>query len=90
MSWSVSATGKPADVKAEIDKQFSYPLAERPAGLDDEGERETVRKVAETIAQCLGTFDPEKTVAVAAFGHMGYADWTAKTGKYQEVNLKIS
>jgi len=89
MSWSVSTTGKIADVKAELKKQFGYPLADAPEGLGDPGERETVRLVSEAINQCLDTFDPEKSVAVTANGHMGYADWDKKTGGYQEVSLAI-
>jgi len=88
MSWSVSASGKITEVKAELDKQFSYPLAE-PNGLADEGERETVRRIRDTITQCLETFDPEKTVKVAANGHMGFAKWDSKEGGYQEVHVTI-
>ena len=89
MSWSVNASGKPSDVKAELDTQFAHPLADAPAGLSDEGERETVRRIRETITQCLETFDPEKAVAVSAYGHMGFASWDTKAGAYQEVSLTI-
>jgi hypothetical protein len=89
MSWSVNATGKPAEVKAELDRQFLGCLAPKPAGLSDDGERETVRRIAETITQCLETFDPEKAVSVSANGHMGYQDWDKKAGAYQNVSLTI-
>jgi hypothetical protein len=90
MSWSVSASGKIVDVKAELERQFAYPLADSSAGLADEGEKETVRLVAKTITQCLDTFDPEKTVAVTANGHMGFTeDWNTKAGAYQNVSVSI-
>lgn len=89
MSWSVAAHGKPAEVQAQLAEQFKGPLAVPPAGLSDAGERETVKRVAEMVAQCLGTFDPEKKVAVNAYGHMGFADWDAESGAYQEVNVTI-
>lgn len=89
MSWSVSAKGIPAEVQAELTRQFSYPLADAPAGLSDEGERETVRRIADTISQCLGTFDPAKTVAVSANGHMGFDSWDTKTGTVQTVAVSI-
>ena len=89
MSWSVSANGTVADVKAELEKQFAYPLAAVPGGLTDEGERETVRRIKETITQCLETFGPEKKVSVSANGHMGFQDWPTKAGAYQEVTVSI-
>jgi hypothetical protein len=89
MSWSVNTSGKPADVKAELGRQFSYPLAEAPAGLADAGERETVRRIFETITQCLETFDAEKVVSVSASGHMGFEVWDTKAGAYQEVSVSI-
>ena len=89
MSWSVSATGKPAEAKAKLDEQFVYPLADVPAGLADEGEKETVRLVSALITQCLETFAPEKLVKVSAAGHMGFKDWTTKEGKFQAVSLSI-
>ena len=89
MSWSVSASGTIADVVAELERQFAYPLADPPAGLADEGERETVRKISETITQCLGTFDPERRVKVSANGHIGFENWDTKAGANQTVNLSI-
>ena len=89
MSWSVSASGKPEDVKAELSRQFTAPLADKPAGLTDDGERETVRRISETITQCLETFDPEKTVTVSAYGHMGWENYDTKSGASQNVNLSI-
>jgi hypothetical protein len=89
MSWSVSAKGTPAEAQAELTRQFSYPLAAPPAGLSDEGERETVRRVADTISQCLGTFDPAKTVYVAANGHISSDTWDTKAGAVQTVHVSI-
>lgn len=89
MSWSVNATGSITEVKTELERQFKQPLAEKPAGLADDGERETVRKIQDTIGQCLDTFDPEKQVFVSAAGHMGFADWQNKAGAYQTVSLTI-
>jgi hypothetical protein len=89
MSWSVSTTGKPGDVKTELARQFAFPLADPPAGLADDGERETVKRISETIAQCLDTFDQEKTVTVSANGHMGFANWDTKAGAYQQVSISI-
>jgi len=89
MSWSVSATGKIEEVRENLKKQFAYPLAEAPAGLADEGEKETVRKVADLIDQCLGTFDPERKVIVSAFGSMGFSNWDTRAGAYQNVTVYI-
>lgn len=90
MSWSVNATGTPAEVRGQISEQFKGPLAEKPAGLADDGERESVKLVHELIEQVLATFDTEKRVSVHANGHTGYADWDAKTGAYQNVKLTIT
>lgn len=90
MSWSVSASGTPSEVRGRLSEQFKGPLAEKPAGLSDDGERETVQRIAETIEQCLGTFGPENQVSVSAYGHMGFADWDKKTGGYQTVNISIT
>jgi hypothetical protein len=57
--------------------------------LRDEGERETVRRIHETITQCLETFGPQRTVSVTANGHMGYANYDTKEGAYQTVNVSI-
>ena len=90
MSWSVSASGKITDVLAELDRQFAHPLAEAPAGIPDEGEKETVRQVAAMIKQCLGTFDPGRSVNVSACGHMGFSDWDAKAHAFQNVQVSIT
>jgi 1-aminocyclopropane-1-carboxylate deaminase/D-cysteine desulfhydrase-like pyridoxal-dependent ACC family enzyme len=90
MSWSVTASGKIAEVKAELDRQFQFPLAKPPAGLSDEGERQTVRLISEMIAQCLDTFDPDKTVAVTANGHMDFQNWGRKAGACQTVSVAIN
>lgn len=89
MSWSVSGSGKIDDVVEELSKQFAHPLAEPPAGLQVEGERETVKMVSDVIMQCLGTFAHDRLVTVNAHGHMGYNNWDVKDGAYQEVTLSI-
>ena len=72
-----------------LSEQFKGPLAEKPAGLSDDGERETVMNIAEVLEQILATFDPAKEVAVSAYGHMGFADYDAKTGCYQQVSITV-
>jgi hypothetical protein len=89
MSWSVSAKGPIAEVKTEIERQFEFPLAQPPAGLTDEGERDTVRLIRDMISQCLGTFATEKIVSVSANGHMGFDSWDKKTGASQTVSVSI-
>jgi hypothetical protein len=90
MSWSVSASGTPAEVRGQLSEQFKGPLAEKPAGLSDDGERQTVQQTHELIEQVLSTFDPAHSVTVAASGHMGFGNWDTKSGAYQSVNLTIS
>jgi len=90
MSWSVSSSGLPGAVIEDIHKQlWAGPLADKPAGLSDDGERETVEHISETINQCLEAFDPERSVSVSANGHIGFTDWDKKTGANQSVNLSI-
>ena len=89
MSWSVSASGTPAEVRGQLSEQFKQPLAEKPAGLSDDGERQTVQQTHELIEQVLSTFDPEHAVTVAVVGHMGFGDWQTKAGAYQNVTLSI-
>jgi hypothetical protein len=89
MSWSVNASGKVEDVVEDLAKQFSMPLAEPPAGLADEGERETVKLVSDVVEQCLGTFSADRLVKVSANGHMGYNNWDTKDSAYQEVRFSI-
>lgn len=88
MSWSISASGKPAEAKAELRRQFSHPLDETN-GLSDPGEKETVLRISGTIDQVLDTFDPEREVSVTAYGHMGFANWDTKEGAFQNVSLSI-
>ena len=57
--------------------------------LSDDGERETVKQVADLLEQITTTFDPENKLDVKAFGHMGFADWDKKTGCYQNVNIAV-
>lgn len=90
MSWSVSASGTPAEVRGQLSEQFKYPLAEAPAGLTDDGERETVQRVFDLLEQILATFDPANPVTVTANGHMGFADWDKKTGSYQGVSITVA
>jgi hypothetical protein len=90
MSWSVSASGTPSEVRGQLSEQFKGPLAAKPAGLSDDGERQSVRQVADLLEQISTTFDPEGRLNVSASGHMGFADWDKKTGGYQSVNLTIT
>jgi len=89
MSWSVSAAGKPAEVKEMLAGQFKWPLDE-VNGVSDPGERETVRRIQGTIDQILDTFHPDQNVQVIACGHMGYLDWDTKDGAYQNVSLSVT
>jgi hypothetical protein len=89
MSWSIYASGTPAEVRGQLSEQIKGPLAEKPAGLSDDGERETVKQVADLFEQITTTFDPENKLDVKAFGHMGFADWDKKTGCYQNVNIAV-
>lgn len=89
MSWSVNANGNIADVRGKLSEQFKGPLAEKPAGLWDDGERKTVEMVRDSIDQCLSTFGADKTVNVSAFGHMGFKNYETKDGGYQEVTVSI-
>lgn len=89
MSWGVNVNGTIVDVRSQLSELFKAPLAEKPAGLLDDGERKTVLLVQEMIDQCLSTFGSERTVAVSAYGHMGFGDWAAKEGAYQEVTISI-
>ena len=90
MSWGVNATGTPAEVRGQLSEQFKAPLAEKPAGLDDDGERVTVQQVFDLLEQVLSTFDPSGQVNISAGGHMGFADWEAKTGCYQSVSIIVT
>jgi hypothetical protein len=90
MSWSVSANGTPAEVSDQLSEQFKQPLAEAPAGLSDAGERQTVQQVSDLLEQIVTTFDPETRVVVTANGHMGFNDWTGRTGPYQSVTLTVT
>jgi len=89
MSWSVNASGKVADVRGSLSEQFKGPLAEKPAGLYDDGERKTVEMIRDALDQCLSTFGPDRTAIVSAFGHMGFSDYETKAGGYQEVTVSI-
>ena len=89
MSWSVNASGVASEVRGQLSEQFKGPLAGKPAGLSDDGERETVQKVSELLEQITTTFDPERRIFVTANGHMGFVDWDKKTGCYQEMNIQI-
>jgi len=90
MSWSVSASGTPAEARGQLSEQFKYPLAEKPSGLFDDGERETVKQISNFLEQVLATFDPLKKVSISACGHMGFEDWDAKTGAYQSISLNVN
>jgi len=83
MSWSLAASGKAKDVAPEIERQVSK------VSLSDAGETETVRLVGGLVAQSLGTFDQDKIVKVQASGSMGFKDWQAKTGPYQQFAITV-
>jgi hypothetical protein len=83
LSWSVASSGKAPAVAADLTVQIGK------LSFADAGETETVQKTGELIAQTLGTFDPEKLVSVSASGHLGFADWGAKIGPYQNVKIEI-
>jgi hypothetical protein len=89
MSWSVNASGKIVDVRRKLSKQFKDPLAEKPVGLADDGERKTVEMIQDLIDQCLSTFGVDKNVNVSAFGNMEFANYETKEGGYQEVTILI-
>lgn len=90
VSWSVSASGTPAEVRGKLSEQFKGPLAEKPAGLSDDGERESVQKIADLLEQVSTTFGDDRKLSVSANGHMGFADWDKKTGGYQNVSITVS
>lgn len=89
MSWSVSASGTPAFVKQALAEQFKYPLDSK-SGLSIQDERESVRRVSETINHVLDTFDPEQQAQVTAYGHWGSSNYDTKAGSYQNVSVSIS
>jgi hypothetical protein len=90
MSWSVSSTGTPAEVRGQLSQQFKYPLAEGDSGLSDVGEKQTVQQVSDLFEQILSTFDPNNQVTIAANGSIGFADWDKKTGCYQSVTITVT
>lgn len=93
MSWSVSASGHVEDVRELIKGQFLAPLADEPNGLADDGERETVKRAADMIDQCLATFTKDKNVDVSASGHAVFDDTLEhdkNKGFTQTVNIAIS
>lgn len=88
MSWSVNASGTPAEVRGQLSEQFKHPLSE--AGLSDGGERQTVQQIADLCEQILSTFDPINQLSISAHGHMGFSDWGTKEGCYQSVNITVT
>ena len=84
MSWSVSASGPAAKVAEQLEQQFSK------ISMNDPGEQETVQNSKALMLQTLATIEPEKPVNATASGSMGFADWGAKTGPFQSVDLKIA
>lgn len=90
MSWSAYASGKPAEVRGQLSEQFKGPLAEKPAGLFDDGERQTVQLIANLLEQISATIDPKGTMDVKAFGHMGSFGNEDRSGCYQSVNIVVN
>jgi hypothetical protein len=88
MSWSVSSSGTPAEVRGQLSEQFKWPLAEKPAGLTDDGERETVQKVHELIEQVLSTFADDQKLNVSAYGCLVYNNYPERAG--QNVTIQIT
>jgi len=70
-------------VVVEIERQVSA------VKLSDAGEQQTVQLVGGLVSQSLGTFDPEKLVKVQASGSMGFKDWNAKSGPFQQFSLSV-
>ena len=89
MSWSTSASGTAVEVQTALESNLQCAL-DPVAGLLYAGERETVHRVKETIFQVLRTYDPKRLIAVSAYGHMGFTDWTTKSGAYQQVSITIN
>jgi hypothetical protein len=83
MSWSVGHTGTSAEVRGKLSEQFKYPLAEKPKGLSDDGERKTVPLVHELLEQILTTVPSGHKVNVTAYGHMASSEG-------QQVNLTVT
>lgn len=90
MSWSVSASGTPAEVRGQLSEQFQIPLSEKPSGLADDGERETVQKISELLEQITTTFHDDATLAISANGHMGFTNWDTRSGSYQSVSITVT
>ena len=90
MSWSVSSSGTPAEVRRVLSEQFKGPLAEPPGGLSDNGERVTVAHVVDLCEQVLVTFDPAIGIIIKASGHMRFDDYVNKTGCRQQVDISIT
>ncbi len=82
MSWSISAIGKAQAVASGMAKQFAVPQCQEP--------EETVRQAAaHVIAVSLASQDPNIAVKVSASGSMGFKDYSAKTGPYNNVSIVI-
>lgn len=83
MSWSVSGSGTPSEVRGQLSAQFKSPLADGTAGLANADEKQTVQMVFDLCEYILTTFDPIGKVQITASGHM-------VVGSYQEVSLKVT
>ena len=82
MSWSVSAIGKLAAVKASIAEQFTRNPCSEP--------EESIRQsAAKTIDAALSAQDGVSVIKVMASGSQGFKDYTAKNGIYNQLNITI-
>ncbi len=82
MSWSVSAIGKAAAVKASIADQFSRNKCSEP--------EETIRQAAaQLIDLAMSAQDAPAVVKVMASGSQGFRDYTAKTGVYNQLTITV-
>lgn len=83
MSWSINSSGRQSAVAVQVLEQASH------IKLDDPGEMETATNAVVLITQTLGTFDADALVKVEASGSMSFRDWSAKTGKRQQISVKV-
>lgn len=90
MSWSVNAVGTPAEVRGQLSEQFKYPLADKPAGLDDNEERATVAFVSDLLEQITTTYDAEAKLSVSAYGHMSFDNYVTRAGARQSVSFTVT
>ena len=89
MSWSVSVSGTPAEVREQLARQVEALLAAPPAGLAGDAERATVKKVNELAGEVLDALDPERTLTIVASGFSTYGDPETKRGAFQSIDITV-